>query len=255
MTNSDIKTTARDKLIVAIDVADLLEAQILINELRDYAGMFKVGLELFTREGVQLFELFDNEGCALFFDGKFLDIPNTVARASLPLCWQGVEMFNVHALGGRQMMTAAVEASSAICLENGITPPKILAVTILTSLGEDALRDEVGINAGMESTVLRLAKMAQECGVDGVVASAQEATKLREALGKDFLLVTPGVRPDWADTNDQVRAVTPFQAMAAGADYIVVGRPITGAESRRDAALRVLEEMEAGISSVRSGKK
>jgi orotidine-5'-phosphate decarboxylase len=254
MTNSDTRVSARDKLIIALDVPDLLEAEILINDLRDYASMFKVGLELFTREGIGLFELFDNTGVSIFFDGKFHDIPNTVARASQAIAYQGVDMFNVHALGGRQMMEAAVEASRAICMESELTPPKVLAVTILTSIDEHVLNKELGINEDMDTTVLRLAKMAKECGLDGVVASAQEAPKLREALGPDFLLVTPGVRPDWAETNDQARAVTPYQAITSGADYLVIGRPITGANSRRDAAQRVLDEMEAGMSAYKRNR-
>jgi orotidine-5'-phosphate decarboxylase len=235
-------------LILAVDCASAKEARQLIGELRDYVGLFKVGLELFSRTGPALLEELHREGVPVFFDGKFMDIPNTVARATEAITSVGVSMFNVHASGGSRMMQAAVEASSKTCAEKGLAKPISLAVTVLTSLGDADLNAELGIPATVEQQVCRLALLARNAGMDGVVASAGEVARLREVCGADFVLVTPGLRPAWASKDDQVRVVTPADAMRFGSDYVVIGRPITAAADRRDAAQRVLEEMQAALS-------
>lgn len=247
------REAARKRLILALDTSSAGDARRLIEEMREFVGIFKVGLELFSSAGPDFLEELHREGIPVFFDGKFMDIPNTVARATEAVVRRGVFMFNVHASGGAKMMRAAAEAAARVSDENALKRPLSLAVTVLTSLGEAELKDELGIPAAVEDQVVRLALLAKESGMDGVVASAAEVLPLRAALGPDFVLVTPGVRPSWAAANDQVRVVTPAEAMSLGSDYVVVGRPITAAADRRDAARRVLEEMEEGLERTTSG--
>jgi orotidine-5'-phosphate decarboxylase len=231
--------TARDRLIVALDVPSLSEAQKLAYELRDEVGMFKVGLELYSREGLGLLSWFAQESLPIFFDGKFHDIPNTVGAASAAVIAHGVKMLNVHAVGGAKMISAAAEAAGKA---NG-TKPILLAVTVLTSMSQQVMNEEIGIAGAVESQVKKMALLAKSAGADGVVASAAEAAIIRQACGTDFVIVTPGIRPSWAGNDDQSRVVTPRDAIANGADYIVVGRPIVKAADRKDAARRIVEEM------------
>jgi len=239
--------SARDRLIVALDVPTLDEAKQLAEKLFEHVGVFKVGLELYARHGTSVFDALQQFERPIFFDCKFLDIPTTVARASQQLVGQNILMFNVHATGGAAMLKATAEAVHSQARTKNVAPPKILAVTILTSLGDAALRDELGWNIRVDQAVEKLAKLSRDCGVDGVVASALEAARIREICGENFLIVTPGVRPDWAAADDQVRAVTPAQALANGADYIVVGRPITRHENPADAARKILEEVASHL--------
>jgi orotidine-5'-phosphate decarboxylase len=242
--SSSVIRSALDRLIVALDVSSLDDAQKLAEKLCGHVGIFKVGLELYARHGTEVFDALTPFGRPIFFDCKFLDTPNTVARASQQLVGKNLCMFNVHATGGAAMMKATAKAIGEEAQKMGVEPPKSLAVTILTSLGESALRDELGWQTTVDDAVEKLANLAKECGIDGVVASAMEARRIRESCGKEFLIVTPGVRPHWAGADDQVRAVTPAQAVANGADYIVVGRPITRHEDPVDAAKRIVCEME-----------
>lgn len=243
---ADLST--KDKLILALDTETADQALQLIEELREYVGVFKVGLQLFCNAGPALLDRLNAEGVPVFFDGKFMDIPNTVAGATQAIVRRGVWMFNVHAHGGTKMMRAAVEACEAVCQETGALRPKIIAVTVLTSLGGAELKEEIGVERPLDRQVCALARLAKDAGLDGVVASAAEVSALRQACGADFLLVTPGVRPTWAAGNDQTRIVTPGDAIKVGADYLVVGRPVTGAKDRRDAAKRILDEMAAALS-------
>lgn len=237
------KITAKDRLIVALDVSTLDEAKKLIDELRDDVGMFKVGLEIFTSCGTELFDLIATERLKVFFDSKFMDIPNTVAGASRALGRRGMAMFNVHAMGGGEMMKAAARAAREGAAEAGVQAPLSLAVTILTSISDATLR-ELSIENNIARLVPHLALVARQSGIDGVVASAQEIESIRKACGQDFLIVTPGIRPSWSAADDQARIVTPADAVKRGVDYIVVGRPITRAQDRRDAARRIVNEME-----------
>lgn len=237
------KITAKERLIVALDVSSLEEATKLIDELRDDVGMFKVGLEIFTSCGTELFDLIARERIKVFFDSKFMDIPNTVAGASRALGRRGMAMFNVHAMGGSEMMKAAAKAAREGAAEAGVAPPVSLAVTILTSISDATLR-ELSIDHNIASLVPHLALLAKQSGLDGVVASAQEIESIRQACGSDFVIVTPGIRPSWAHADDQARIVTPSDAVKRGVDYIVVGRPITKAPDRKDAARRIVSEME-----------
>ncbi len=240
-----IKTrTAREKLILALDVSSESEALAIVKDLKDEVGLFKIGLELYAHSGTRLFAAMKSEGVPFFFDCKFHDIPNTVARASQALVGQGIAMFNVHATGGYEMMNATIQATHKAAAEANVASPKVIAVTMLTSIN-DAGAADVGFGASVNQLVPKLALLTKNAGLDGVVASAQEVKAIRQACGPDFLIVTPGIRPAWSASDDQKRIVTPAQAIADGADYLVVGRPITQASNRRDAARRVVEEMES----------
>lgn len=239
---------AKSRLIVAIDVPTKDECISIVENLKEHVGMFKVGLELFTCCGPALFEEMKAHGVSIFFDGKFHDIPNTVAQASRAATLHRVDMFNVHASGGAKMLKAASDAVSKGMVDAKLPlKPKLIAVTVLTSTSESELKNELGVNVKLEDQVVLLAKLAQNNGIDGVVASAREVKAIRQACGNDFLIVTPGIRPSWAGADDQARIVTPADAMRDGSDYIVVGRPITQANDRREAAKRIVEEMESGL--------
>jgi orotidine-5'-phosphate decarboxylase len=227
-------------------VPTLDEARKLAEKVSAHVGMLKIGLELYARYGTEAFDAMEPYQLPIFFDCKFMDIPNTVARASRQLVGKRIELFNVHATGGAAMMKATADAVREEAATKKVSRPQVIAVTILTSLGDVALRDELGWNVSAEAAVQKLAKLTQSCGLDGVVASAMEAKRIRELCGKDFIIITPGVRPEWAAADDQVRAVTPGQAIANGADYLVIGRPITRDKNPADAAKRILEEVESG---------
>ena len=233
---------ARDKLIVALDFNTAEAAAHMTDKLRGHAGMFKVGMEAFTSEGPMLARYLIDSGEKVFLDLKFLDIPNTVRGACRAAAKMGVSLLNVHALGGRKMLRAAVEGATEGA-SAGRPRPLVLAVTILTSLAAEDL-DELGIAGPPESAVLRMARLAQSEGLDGVVASAKEVSALRRECGPDFVIVTPGIRPAGAAANDQSRTATPKSALDAGADYLVIGRPITAAPDPATAAKAILEEMQ-----------
>lgn len=232
----------KDKLIVALDVGNLKAAESLVETLYPSVKLFKVGSQLFTKEGPKAVEAIRRKGAKVFLDLKFHDIPNTITQASKSAAALGVFMFNVHALGGYDMMKAAVDAVKSAPRALKEARPKVLAVTILTSMDEKNLKN-IGITDNVESAVLKLAKLAKEAGLDGVVASAAEVAMIKREFGKDFLIVTPGVRPLWAAKDDQKRVATPREAIENGADYIVVGRPIIEADDPLKAAEKILEEI------------
>ena len=225
------------KVIVALDYATTVEADALVSRLDPGLCRLKVGKELFTAAGPAFVEQLVGKGFGVFLDLKFHDIPNTVAAACRAAAGLGVWMLNVHALGGRAMLSAAREAVAASSHQ-----PKLIAVTVLTSMGAADLA-EVGVAGTPEEAVTRLAKLTQECGLDGVVCSARETSALRATCGKDFLLVTPGIRPASAAIGDQVRIATPGDAIRNGSSYLVVGRPITQAPD----PLLALEEINTEI--------
>jgi orotidine-5'-phosphate decarboxylase len=234
---------ARSKLIVALDVPDRQTSLAAVDRLSGHVGFFKIGLELFTREGPRLVEEIRDLGEKIFLDLKLHDIPNTVAGAMRSVCRLGVDMVTVHASGGAAMLEAACgEAKSAS------SPPLVLAVTALTSLSE-ADMNRFGIRGPMEEWVLRLAQTARESGIGGLVASARELPALRSALGPELRLVIPGIRPAGSKTQDQVRTATPYDAVHAGASYIVVGRPIMQAENPAAAADAVSGEIDRALES------
>ncbi|HTL71286.1 MAG TPA: orotidine-5'-phosphate decarboxylase [Candidatus Eisenbacteria bacterium] len=229
-----------DRLIVALDAPTLKEAEQLVERLSPEVKTFKIGKELFTAAGPDAVRAVHARGGRVFLDLKFHDIPNTVASACLAAAALDVFMLNVHASGGREMMTKAA-AALRLRAESG-RKPILLGVTVLTSLSAPELK-ETGVDRPLEKQVEHLAALARECGLDGVVASPHEVAALRRASGPDFVLVTPGVRPAWASRGDQKRVMTPAEAVAAGADYLVVGRPITQDADPRAAAAKVLDEI------------
>lgn len=232
----------KERLIVALDVDSRKKAIGLVDELKGAVKMFKVGSVLFSSCGPNIITLIKKKGCEVFLDLKFHDIPNTVAKSSASVTRLGVFMFNVHSLGGREMMRAASQAVKEEAEKLKIERPKVLAVTILTSMDGKSL-GMTGIDNNMKEEVLRLARLAREAGLDGVVASMNEARFIRENLGGDFLIVTPGIRPPGSASGDQKRIATPKEAIEAGSDYIVVGRPIIEARDPRKAAYLILEEL------------
>src|SRR5437660_5388854 len=235
----------RSSLIVALDFDSLSTALKFAKQVADLVGMFKIGNQLFTAAGPAAVKEVAALGPGVFLDLKFHDIPNTVAGAVLAsAALSGVQLVNVHALGGKAMLEAAVQAISA-GVPMGADRPRLLAVTILTSMDQKAMK-EVGIGGAPRLRVVKLAQLAKNAGVDGVVASVQEAKAIRKACGREFLIATPGVRPTETASkkkDDQARTATPAQAIKAGADYIVVGRPILAAEDPRAAAQAVVDEI------------
>ncbi|MCX7919905.1 MAG: orotidine-5'-phosphate decarboxylase [bacterium] len=231
-------------LIVALDTPDEQKVKRLIDQLALYVGAFKIGLELYTALGPTIIRYIQNLGGKVFLDIKFHDIPNTVAGAAAAATRHKVWMFNVHCSGGLAMMHAAVQSAKDTATALNLPMPIILGVTILTSINEMILKQEIRIEKGLTNQVVHFALLAHEAGLNGVVASPREIVPIREKLGKEFIILTPGIRPSWAsDAQDQKRIMTPQEAIAAGANYIVVGRPITLAPNPVDAAQRIIEEI------------
>lgn len=239
--------TAKDRIILALDVDNLKEAHSLVNELKDYVGYFKVGLPLIVNYGFEAFRLLEENGAKCYYDCKFHDIPHTVQKACISLVKNNVNFFNVHIQGGSKMTSAVVRASRAAAKSMGIEPPTILGVTLLSSFGQKTLTTELCVDKNIEDFVLQLAKVARESGLDGVVASAEEAKRIRKEIGDDFIILCPATRPTWASVNDQVRVDTPRDAILAGVDYMVVGRPITSADDRIGAAALIIDEIETAL--------
>jgi orotidine-5'-phosphate decarboxylase len=238
---------AKERLIVALDVDSVEEALSLVSRLQDHVGVFKVGMQLFNSEGPDVVRRIQNAGGRVFLDLKLHDIPNTVGQASAVLTRQRVFMFNVHTAGGSEMMKKAVDMTRQEAVDSGIPLPLVIGVTVLTSINQDILENEMGVARSVEEQVVRWAQLAKASGLNGVVASPKEIRAIRAACGNDFLIITPGVRPAWAAVNDQKRVMTPKEAVEAGASYLVVGRPITGAADPVEAAKRIVEEMEEGL--------
>jgi len=231
----------RDRLIVALDVSSAAQARQIVQSIGESASTYKVGKQLFTAEGPQIIRDLVASGRKVFLDLKFHDIPNTVAGAVGEAAKLGVTMLTVHASGGSKMLKAAAEAAA----QSG-SKPMVLAVTVLTSLS-DADLSELGVAGSVATQVLRLGAIARNAGCGGLVASALEARELRLELGNDFAIVTPGVRPAGTAVGDQARVLTPAEAIAAGATYLVVGRPILAAPDQSDAAGRIVQEIESAL--------
>lgn len=235
----------KDKIIVALDVETAEEARKHIEDLREYVGAFKIGLQLFTSAGASFVREVVENNTKIFLDVKFHDIPTTVAKASVEAARLGIWMFNIHASGGGEMMRKTVENVREVCERENLKQPKIIGVTVLTSSDQKTL-SEVGVEREITSQVLNLARLTAKCGLDGVVASAKEVRLIRETVeSEDFLIVTPGIRPDFATNDDQKRVTTPKDAVQAGANYLVIGRPILQAENKISAVKKILEELES----------
>ncbi len=231
-----------EKIILALDVPNSIQAIQWVDKLKNLISFYKVGKQLFTAEGPDVVKDIKARGCKVFLDLKFHDIPNTVAAASVEAARIGADIINVHALGGYDMMSGAAEAVEAEADRMGIKKPLLIAVTILTSMAQENLA-ETGILNRLSDEVRALAELAKRAGMDGVVASPQEIGLVREECGDDFIVVTPGVRPSFASKDDQKRIMTPLEAVKAGADYLVIGRPVTKAENPETAVKMIAEEM------------
>ena len=247
MTMKIDKNNPKNRLVLALDVNKKEDALALVRELKDYIGIFKIGLQLFTSYGPQIVQEIQSEGCKIFFDAKFHDIPNTVAKASDNIAKLGVDIFDIHVTGGSKMIKAAVKTAKNTAQKNDLEPPVMLGITILSSLDQAFLNEELQIKYQIDDYVLKLATLAKNNGLDGVVASVREAAKIKETLGDSFVILCPGIRPAWADVNDQSRIATPAEAIKQGADFMVVGRPITQAENRVEAAKKILDEISSVI--------
>ena len=241
--NTNKIVAAKNKICLALDVDNTQHAINVAKKLKEHVGVFKVGSELFTIAGPSILEKIVDVGVPVFLDLKFHDIPNTISRVARVVTRYGIFMFNIHASGGGEMIQAAVEATHDEAVKRGLTPPLILAVTVLTSIDNKILQKELLINQPVEKHVQHLATMTEENGADGVVASPMEVRVIREACGEHFQIVTPGVRPTGSSVGDQKRIATPSDAINQGSDYVVIGRPILAADDPIDAAQKIAEEI------------
>lgn len=233
---------AKEQLIVALDVPNMKQLEELVNTLDDSVEYYKVGMELFYSCGHQVLAYLRGKNKKIFLDLKLHDIPNTVASAMASLTELGVNIVNLHAIGGYPMMKAAADAIKLRAKELNIQPPKLIAVTVLTSMSTQDW-NQLNYSQDIQNQVVHLAQLSQQAGCDGVVASPQEAAAIRAACGKDFLIVTPGVRPASSSADDQSRIATPKAALENGSTHLVIGRPITKAADVQGAAQAILQEM------------
>ncbi|MBD2203323.1 orotidine-5'-phosphate decarboxylase [Calothrix sp. FACHB-1219] len=230
------------RIIVPLDVPDIASAITLVERLPQVT-FWKVGLELFTSTGPSILEILKSRQKQIFLDLKFHDIPNTVAGACQAAARYGVDLLTIHSTAGKDALKAATEAIQTGAAQAGVKPPKLIAITLLTSISARQLAFDLKIPLELPEYALSMALLAQETGLDGAVCSPQEVAQLRQTCGDNFLFVCPGVRPTWADKGDQKRSLTPSQAIQAGADYLVIGRPITSAAEPELAWKRICEEL------------
>lgn len=242
MTAQNSQIAAKDRIFCAIDTTDLDHAIDLATRLSGVIGGAKLGKEFFAAHGPQGVKAVAAAGMPVFLDVKYHDIPNTVAGAIRAVTPLGLRIVNVHAAGGLEMMKRAGEAAREAADKAGVAAPWVIAVTILTSLDENDL-DEIGLRGPLSERVVKMAELTQKSGLDGIVCSAREIEPVRAACGPDFKLITPGIRPAWASSDDQKRIVTPRDAVATGSDVLVIGRPITKAEDPVAAARRIVDEL------------
>jgi orotidine-5'-phosphate decarboxylase len=238
-----IRKNMREKIIIALDVEDIITAKKFVKLLKSEVTFFKIGSQLFTAEGPDVVKMVKDEGCRIFLDLKFHDIPNTVKKAAESAVAMGVDIFNVHASGGSEMMRQAAGGAELASVKRGVPMPVVLAVTCLTSLNDDILHNELNIAKKIQDQVVHLALLAQDAGLSGVVASPREIAFIRKACGKDFIILTPGIRPAWSQKGDQKRTMTPKEAVTAGADYIVIGRPVLESPDPQKALQNIVAEM------------
>jgi orotidine-5'-phosphate decarboxylase len=215
-----------EKLILALDVSEHSYAIELVERFKDYIEIFKIGPELFISSGLKIIEDINKKGKKVFLDLKFHDIPNTVSKAAIAATRLEVYMFNIHTSGGLEMMRRCRENVVEVCLRENLERPKIIGVTVLTSISKEVFKDELGIQHSLKTHVRHLSGLALKAGLDGVVVSPREAATIRSHCGRGFLIITPGIRPSWTPPDDQKRTMTPKEAIREGADYLVMGRGI-----------------------------
>ena len=240
----EIRPEIKEKIVLALDVDTIEQAKELITELKDYVGIFKVGLQMYTGNGYEIFDFMNSQNIKFFFDIKLHDIPNTVAKASENVIRHGASFFNIHTTGGEEMMRQSQEAARKVAKELGRENPTILGVTVLTSISEDCLRNELKVPYNPKEYAINLALSAKNAGLDGVVASVWEAKNIKLACGKDFKVLCPGIRPEWSSKNEQKRIATPSVAIKEGADYLVIGRAVTSAPDRVKAIQMIYFELK-----------
>ncbi len=247
---------AKDRIVLALDCDSIEEAERYVVMLKNYVGYFKIGIQLAVACGYyQSAEMIKKHGAKVFFDAKFNDIPYTTAKAAANLVKRGVNFFNVTAVGGSKMMLTTVKLTREVAKKLGVPKPTILAVTTLSSFGQKTLTEELNVSANIEEYSLHLAKIAKDNEMDGVIASASEAVRIRKELGEDFIIMCPAVRPSWSVVNDQLRVVTPSEAIKAGVDYMIIGRPITSHDNPVAAAKLIINEIEEAVSQCRQQVK
>ena len=234
----------KNPLIIALDVNTMEEAELFVDTLAPYAGGFKVGMQLYNSAGPEVLHRLKDKKAPVFVDLKFHDIPNTVAGATRVLTRLGAAILNVHAAGGGDMMRAAAEAARDEAAKANIRPPLVVAVTVLTSIGQEVFNNQIGLSGSIEERVVSWALLAKEAGLGGVVASPREIAAIRKNCGQDFVIITPGVRPAGAAADDQKRTMTPKEAVGLGATYLVVGRPVTTAPDPVEVVRAILEDIE-----------
>lgn len=241
--------SAKDRIILALDVDNLEDVIKYVDLLKDYVGFFKVGMPLITSCGFEAIEVIKKHGGNVYFDGKFQDIPDSVEKTCINLLKKGIDFFNISAIGGSKMMANTVIACQEYAKKNKLKEPTILAVTLLSSFGQKTLTKELCVDLNISKYVLNLSKLAKEANLSGVVAPDTDATTIKEELGEDFVVVCPAVRPTWSVVDDQIRIVTPTDAIKAKADYIIIGRPITKAEDPVLATKLIIAEIEEALIS------
>ena len=232
-----------DRIIVPLDRPDRQAALSIIEQISSSVRHVKIGLQLFTAEGPGIIDDVRLAGKSVFLDLKFFDIPHTVAAAAESVTREGVGMINVHLYGGREMLERTVTAVHDTAVRRGVPRPALIGVTVLTSYSAESYRDSFDVDREIGTETARLSRMARDCGLDGVVCSGRELPLIREACGPEFLTVVPGIRPEWSVTDDQKRIMTPRQAVEQGADYLVIGRPITAAAAPNAAVRRIIAEL------------
>ena len=240
--------SSKDRIVLALDVDTLEEVEQIVKELKDYVGFFKVGLQLIASTGFDSIDIIKNNGGKVFFDSKFHDIPNTVAKASVNLLRKGVDFFNLHIQGGSKMISSTVKLTREYAKKNNLEQPTILGVTLLSSFGQKTLTEELNVNLNIDDYVANLTQIAINSGINGIVASSIEAKEIRKNLNDDFIIMCPAIRPTWSCVNDQIRVLTPKAARNYGVDYLIVGRPIICAENRIAAANLIIDEIEEACS-------
>ena len=239
--------SAKDRIILAVDVDNMDDIIRYVDLLKEYVGFFKVGLPLFISCGFKAVDIIKEHGGRVYFDGKFQDIPNTMAQACTNLMKKGIDFFNISISGGSKMLANTILECKSFASKADIEPPVILGVTLLSSFGQKTLTNELGVDMNISNYVLKLSQIAKENGLSGVIAPDTDAKQIKKELGEDFIVVCPAVRPTWATVNDQIRIVSPTDAIKAGADFIIIGRPITHAADPTVAAKLIINEIDEAL--------
>lgn len=240
---------AKERIILALDVDNLEEAKALVIELKDYVGYFKVGLQLITSCGFDAVKMIKELGGKVYLDLKFHDIPNIVAHACSNLVRNNIDFFNVHIQGGSKMIAQSVKSSREVAKSLNIDPPTILGISLLSSFGQRTLTQELCVEKNIEDYIMQLVRVAKDNGLDGIVAGASEAKKIRHLLGEEFIILCPATRPTWAAVNDQVRVDTPTDAIKAGVDFLVIGRPVTDTADKISAINLIIDEINTALEN------